>query len=196
MKLRRIIFLCAVVLFGAFTAIYAANVTDTDNPAEKPECQLEDDEDSEEVYTEEVVEDPKSLIPSDSAGEQQGEIFKNCVIRDFDLDSTKRMVTKVNGDGTFLVEDLGSWIKKQDVYKISIVEDDGDLKKLYYEFLPEKADRDEYYFEEGDRETVMFAGFVCPGDWITYTENCNEVVTDVVGDGSFYTEYYNSAYSD
>lgn len=254
MKLKRIVSLCAVVVFGASTAIYAANVTETEQVEEKSavesfeqenkgdlaeneqlkELDMQEDvlpekeetEKAESIETADMeqqksteavtvagaventsnapqenensseeeeavaVADSKSLIPSDSEREKEYKILKNSIVCDFNSGSEKRIVTKVNEDGTFLAEDLGSWLKKQDIFEITVVEDYGDYKKLFYEIVPENADRDEYYYEEGVRESLFLQrGIVFCGDCITCTGNCEEEVTEVLPDGSFYTDY-------
>lgn len=135
------------------------------------------------------VDVPRSLIPADAEkGGKQYKFLKNRIFHDFDNLNVKKIVTKVMSDGNFMAEDLGTWLKKQDVYRISVVEDNGEDKKLYYESVPENQARDEY-FSAKDRENVYFDWLVSEGEVITATYSCFEAVTMVEPDGSFYTSY-------
>lgn len=135
------------------------------------------------------VDVPKSLIPADAEeGRKQYKFLKNSLFYDFDNLSVKKIVTKVKDDGNFIAEDLGTWLKKRDVYRISVVEDNGEDKKLYYESVPENQAREEY-FSAKDRETIYFDWLVSEHEVITATYSCFEEVTMVEPDGSFYTNY-------
>lgn len=135
------------------------------------------------------VDVPRSLIPADAEeGGKQYKALKNSLFYDFDNLSVKKIVTKVKGDGNFMAEDLGTWLKKRDVYRISVVEDNGEDKKLYYESIPENQTKDEY-FSAKDRESLYFDWLVNEGEVITATESCFEEVLMVEPDGSFYTIY-------
>lgn len=135
------------------------------------------------------VDVPGSLIPADAEkGGKQYKFLKNRIFYDLDNLNVKKIVTKVMSDGNFMAEDLGTWLKKQDVYRISVVEDNGEDKKLYYESVPENQARDEY-FSAKDRENVYFDWLVSEGEVITATYSCFEEVLMVEPDGSFYTIY-------
>lgn len=136
------------------------------------------------------VDVPGSLIPADAEkGGKQYKFLKNRIFYDFDNLNVKKIVTKVMSDGNFMAEDLGTWLKKQDVYRISVVEDNGEDKKLYYESIPENQARDKY-FSAKDGETVYFDWLVSEGEVITATYSCFEEVLLVEEDGSFYTSLY------
>ena len=60
-------------------------------------------------------------------------VCKNDVFIDYDQQNTKKIVTEVKQDGSFVAEDLGSWIEKQNFYNISVVEEEESYKKMYYE---------------------------------------------------------------
>ncbi len=130
-----------------------------------------------------------NLIPSDSDKEKkQYRALKNSLFLDYDNCGVKKIVTELKKDGVFIAEDLGSWLKAQDVYDITVVEDNGDYKKLYYESNQEKQDKERFYPAE-DTAAIHFDWLVYEGDVITCTDTCFEEVTSVEPDGSFYTEY-------
>ena len=129
------------------------------------------------------------LIPSDSDKEKkQYRALKNSLFLDYDNCGVKKIVTELKEGGTFIAEDLGSWLKAQDVYDITVVEDNGDYKKLYYESNQENQDKEKFYPAE-DTAAIHFDWLVYEGDVITCTDTCYEEVTSVEPDGSFYTEY-------
>ncbi len=131
----------------------------------------------------------ESLVPADAEeGGREYHVRKNGLFLDFDNFGVKKIVTELKGDGTFLAEDLGTWLKKHDVYDISVVEDKGDCKKLYYKCVPENQDREEYGYSK-DTDALRFEWLVEEGDVITDTDACLEVVTMVEPSGSFYTDY-------
>lgn len=130
-----------------------------------------------------------NLIPSDSDKEKkQYRALKNSLFLDYDNCGVKKIVTELKEGGTFIAEDLGSWLKAQDVYDITVVEDNGDYKKLYYESNQENQDKEKFYPAE-DTAAIHFDWLVYEGDVITCTDTCYEEVTSVEPDGSFYTEY-------
>lgn len=130
-----------------------------------------------------------NLIPSDSDKEKkQYRALKNSLFLDYDNCSVKKIVTELKEGGTFIAEDLGSWLKAQDVYDITVAEDNGDYKKLYYESNQENQDKEKFYPAE-DTAAIHFDWLVYEGDVITCTDTCYEEVTSVEPDGSFYTEY-------
>ena len=130
-----------------------------------------------------------NLIPSDSDKEKkQYRALKNSLFLDYDNCGVKKIVTELKEGGTFIAEDLGSWLKAQDVYDITVAEDNGDYKKLYYESNQENQDEEKFYPAE-DTAAIHFDWLVYEGDVITCTDTCYEEVTSVEPDGSFYTEY-------
>ncbi len=130
-----------------------------------------------------------NLIPSDSDKEKkQYRALKNSLFLDYDNCGVKKIVTELKEGGTFIAEDLGSWLKAQDVYDITVAEDNGDYKKLYYESNQENQDKEKFYPAE-DTAAIHFDWLVYEGDVITCTDTCYEEVTSVEPDGSFYTEY-------
>ncbi|MCI8488888.1 MAG: hypothetical protein HFJ04_01300 [Lachnospiraceae bacterium] len=138
---------------------------------------------------------PEDLIPPDS-GRGTYKVLKHSLFLDLDNYNVKKIVTELNDDGTFAAEDLGSWLKKQDVYDISVAEeDDGNYKKLYYKSNLEHQDREEFYPTE-DTAGLYFGWLVSEGETITFTDSCFEFVISVEPDGSFYTEYETSSLSE
>ena len=130
-----------------------------------------------------------NLIPSDSDKEKkQYRALKNSLFLDYDNCGVKKIVTELKEGGTFIAEDLGSWLKAQDVYDITVAEDNGDYKKLYYESNQENQDKEKFYPAE-DTAAIHLDWLVYEGDVITCTDTCYEEVTSVEPDGSFYTEY-------
>ena len=130
-----------------------------------------------------------NLMPSDSDKEKkQYRALKNSLFLDYDNCGVKKIVTELKEGGTFIAEDLGSWLKAQDVYDITVAEDNGDYKKLYYESNQENQDKEKFYPAE-DTAAIHFDWLVYEGDVITCTDTCYEEVTSVEPDGSFYTEY-------
>lgn len=247
MKLKRIVSLCAVIVFGTSTAIYAANVTETDKLEEKnavesfeqeskdsmaenkqfPEMELhvQDEVKPEEVQeekkedTEESTEkqkdqesinvagaventanisreteteyfDPKSLIPPGNEEGWAGQFLKYSIFY-YDAAGAKQIVTKVNEDGTFLSEDLGVWLKRQNVYNISVLETYEkfeNCKKLLYKSRPENQQSAEFEPTD-DTDYIPFEMLVSPGETLIYQGGYVETVDEVYPDGSFTTDY-------
>ena len=90
---------------------------------------------------------------------------------------------------SFTAIDLGEWLEEQDIYDISVIEDDENTgyKKMFYERNPEKEASDEFCDSE-DTSYIDFQGLVYEGDVIRSTDSFQETVTEVSFDGSFYTE--------
>lgn len=247
MKLNRIVSICAVVFFGASTAIYAANVTETDKLEEKnavesfeqeskdnmaehkqlPETELhvQDEVKPEEVQEEKKEEteestkqqkdnetisvagaventaniprgtetesfDPKSLIPPGNDEGWAGQFLKYSIFY-YDAAGAKQIVTKVNADGTFLSEDLGVWLKRQNVYDISVLEtyeNFQNCKKLLYKSRPENQQSVEFEPTD-DTDYIPFEMLVSPGETLIYQGGYVETVDEVYPDGSFTTDY-------
>ena len=116
-------------------------------------------------------------------------VCKNDIFIDYDQLNCKKIVTKVKDDGSFTAIDLGEWLEEQDIYDISVIEDDENTgyKKTFYERNPEKEASDEFYDSE-DTSYINFQGLVYVGDIIRSTDSFRETVTEVSFDGSFYTE--------
>lgn len=134
---------------------------------------------------------PESLIPPDSEStNKQYKILKNSLFPDNENFGVKKIVTESFGNGSFLAEDLGTWLKKQEFYHISVAEEDGPYKTLYYKANLEAQEREEEKLASAeDAAPLSFAWLVEEGDIITNTDTCIEAVTSVEPDGSFYTTY-------
>ena len=113
-------------------------------------------------------------------GEDIYQVCKNDIFTDHSEFNCKKIVTAI---------DLGEWLKKQNIYDISVVEDNEDtgVKKLLYERNLNKEEKNEFYDSE-DTSYIYFDDLVHEGDIIHYTEKIVEEVTEVNGDGSFYTQ--------
>ena len=116
-------------------------------------------------------------------------VCKNDIFIDYDQLNCKKIVTGIKDDGSFTAVDLGEWLEEQDIYDISVIEDDENTgyKKMFYERNPEKEVSDEFYVSE-DTSYINFQGLVYVGDVIRNTDSFRETVTEVSFDGSFYTE--------
>ena len=51
-------------------------------------------------------------------------VKKYDIFIDYDQLNCKKIVTEVEDDGSFTAVDLGEWLEEQDVYDISVIEDD------------------------------------------------------------------------
>ena len=116
-------------------------------------------------------------------------VCKNDIFIDYDQLNCKKIVTGIKDDGSFTAVDLGEWLEEQDIYDISVIEDDENTgyKTMFYERNPEKEASDEFYDSE-DTSYIDFQGLVYEGDVIRSTDSFQETVTEVSFDGSFYTE--------
>ena len=83
----------------------------------------------------------------------------------------------------------GDWLKEQDIYDISVTEDNESegYKEMYYERNPEKEEKDEFY-DTDDTAYIPFERLVYEGDVISYTDSSIETVTEVEENGDFYTK--------
>lgn len=117
------------------------------------------------------------------------QICKNDIFIDYDQLNCKKIVTEVKDDGRFIAVDLGDWLKKQNIYDISVIEDNKSegYKRMFYERNQEREEADEFYNSE-DTSYIHFEGLVYEGDVISYTDSLIETVTEVRFDGSFYTQ--------
>ena len=124
-----------------------------------------------------------------SIGKDTYRVCKNDIFIDYDQLNCKKIVTKVKDDGSFTAIDLGEWLEEQDIYDISVIEDDENTgyKTMFYERNLEKEASDEFYDSE-DTSCIDFQGLVYEGDVIRSTDSFQETVTEVSFDGSFYTE--------
>lgn len=116
-------------------------------------------------------------------------ICKNDIFIDYDQLNCKKIVTEIKDDGSFIAIDLGDWLAEQDIYDISVIEDDqsAGYKKMFYERNLEKEQDDDFYDSE-NTSYINFPGLVYEGDVIRSTDSLRETVTKVSFDGSFYTE--------
>ena len=116
-------------------------------------------------------------------------VCKIDIFIDYDQLNCKKIVTEVKNDRSFTAADLGEWLEEQDIYDISVIEDDENTgyKTMFYERNLEKEASDEFYDSE-DTSCIDFQGLVYEGDVIRSTDSFQETVTEVSFDGSFYTE--------
>lgn len=130
-------------------------------------------------------------IPVEAKSIENGtyRVCKNDIFIDYDQLNCKKIVTEVKNGGVFTAVDLGEWLEEQNIYDISVIEDDENTgyKKTFYERNPEKEASDEFYDSE-DTSYIYFQGLVYVGDVIRSTDSFREMVTEVNFDGSFYTE--------
>ena len=122
-------------------------------------------------------------------GEDIYQVCKNDIFTDHSEFNCKKIVTEIKSNESFTAIDLGEWLKKQNIYDISVVEDNEDtgVKKMLYERKLNKEEKNEFYDSE-DTSYIYFDDLVHEGDIIHYTEKIVEEVTEVNGDGSFYTQ--------
>ena len=92
-------------------------------------------------------------------------VCKNDIFIDYGQLNCKKIVTEIKDDGSFTAVDLGEWLEEQDIYDISVIEDDENTsyKKTFYERNPEKEASDEFYDSE-DTSYINFQGLVYVGD--------------------------------
>lgn len=121
-------------------------------------------------------------------GKDTYRICKNDIFIDYDQLNCKKIVTEIKDDGCFIAVDLGDWLKKQNIYDISVIEDNESTgyKKMLYERNPEGVEKDEFCNSE-DTSYIHFEGLVYEGDVISCTDSLIETVTEVEVDGNFYT---------
>lgn len=122
-------------------------------------------------------------------GKDTYQVCKNDIFTDYSQFNCKKIVTDIKDNGCFTAIDLGDWLREQDIYDISVIEDDesAGYKKMFYERNPEKEESDEFYDSE-DTSYVYFEHLVYEGDVVSYTDTTIEKVTKVRGDGSFCTQ--------
>ncbi len=66
------------------------------------------------------------VVPAEAKSIENGtyRVCKNDIFIDYDQLNCKKIVTKVKDDGSFTAIDLGEWLEEQDIYDISVIEDD------------------------------------------------------------------------
>lgn len=124
-----------------------------------------------------------------SAKNVEGNIYRICkndIFSDSMQANCKKIVTEMKTDGCFVAEDLGVWLKNQNVYDISVVEENEYYKKIFYERNSEELG-DEFY-DSDDASYIDFDNLVYKGDIISYVDCLIETVISVESDGSFYTQ--------
>lgn len=131
-----------------------------------------------------------SLIMNPVAAKNiEGDIYqicKNDIFVDFDQLNCKKIITEVRDTGYFRAMNLGDWLKEKNIYDISVMEENAEYKKLFYE----RGDNDwgDEFYDSKDAAYVDFERLVQAGDVINYTDTSVEIVTEVGFDGSFYTQ--------
>lgn len=117
------------------------------------------------------------------------QICRNDIFTDCNQLNCKKIINEIKEDGCFTAVNLGDWLKEQDIYDISVIEDHDSegYKKMYYERNLEKEEKDEFY-DTDDTAYIPFERLVYEGDVISYTDSSIETVTEVNENGDFYTE--------
>ena len=67
-------------------------------------------------------------------------VCKSDIFIEYDQLNCKKIVTKVKDDGSFTAIDLGEWLEEQDIYDISVIEDDENIgyKKRFIKEIQKK----------------------------------------------------------
>ena len=75
------------------------------------------------------------------------QICRNDIFIDWYQLNCKKIISEIKDDGCYIAVNLGDWLKEQDIYDISVTEDNESegYKKMYYERNPEKEEQDEFY---------------------------------------------------
>ena len=117
------------------------------------------------------------------------QICRNDIFIDWYQLNCKKIISEIKDDGCYIAVNLGDWLKEQDIYDISVTEDNESegYKEMYYERNPEKEEKDEFY-DTDDTAYIPFERLVYEGDVISYTDSSIETVTDVKENGDFYTK--------
>lgn len=117
------------------------------------------------------------------------QICRNDIFIDWYQLNCKKIISEIKDDGCYIAVNLGDWLKEQDIYDISVTEDNESegYKKMYYERNPEKEEKDEFY-DTDDTAYIPFERLVYEGDVISYTDSSIETVTEVEENGDFYTK--------
>lgn len=71
------------------------------------------------------------------------QICRNDIFIDWYQLNCKKIISEIKDDGCYIAVNLGDWLKEQDIYDISVTEDNESegYKKMYYERNPEKRKR-------------------------------------------------------
>lgn len=117
------------------------------------------------------------------------QICRNDIFIDWYQLNCKKIISEIKDDGCYIAVNLGDWLKEQDIYDISVTEDNESegYKEMYYERNPEKEEKDEFY-DTDDTAYIPFERLVYEGDVISYTDSSIETVTEVEENGDFYTK--------
>lgn len=117
------------------------------------------------------------------------QICRNDIFIDWYQLNCKKIISEIKDDSCYIAVNLGDWLKEQDIYDISVTEDNESegYKKMYYERNPEKEEKDEFY-DTDDTAYIPFERLVSEGDVISYTDSSIETVTEVEENGDFYTK--------
>ena len=75
-----------------------------------------------------------------SIGKDTYRVCKNDIFIDYDQLNCKKIVMEVKDDGSFTAVDLGEWLEEQDIYDISVIEDDENTgyKKCFIKEIQKK----------------------------------------------------------
>lgn len=119
----------------------------------------------------------------------EGNVYKVCrngVFTDYENGNVKKIVTMLNEDGTFQAEDLGAWLRGEDIYDISLLREEGGYFKEELYSLRQERVKDAYFFDK-DASYIDFFNLLKEGDVITASDTEIETVESVELDGSFTT---------
>lgn len=100
------------------------------------------------------------------------QICRNDIFIDWYQLNCKKIISEIKDDGCYIAVNLGDWLKEQDIYDISVTEDNESegYKEMYYERNPEKEEKDEFY-DTDDTAYIPFERLVYEGDVISYTDS-------------------------
>ena len=81
-------------------------------------------------------------VPAEAKSIENGtyRVCKNDIFIDYDQLNCKKIVTEIKDDGSFTAVDLGEWLEEQDIYNISVIEDDENTgyKKCFMKEIQKK----------------------------------------------------------
>ena len=88
------------------------------------------------------------------------QICRNDIFIDWYQLNCKKIISEIKDDGCYIAVNLGDWLKEQDIYDISVTEDNESegYKKMYYERNPEKEEKDEFY-DTDDTAYIPFESY-------------------------------------
>ena len=118
-------------------------------------------------------------MPQKNVEDNTYQICRNDIFIDWDQLNCKKIVSEIKDDDCYIAVNLGDWLKEQDIYDISVTEDN--------ESNPEKQEKDAFY-DTDDTAYIPFERLVYEGDVISYTDSSIETVTEVEENGDFYTK--------